>query len=235
MEMDVRIGGREGKGDVSVAEKDSRAVGSRALDVALAGFALLLLGGLFLILGALVRASSPGPVLHRQRRVGRGGRAFVMYKFRTMRVSPAGPWVTAADDPRVTRIGAVLRRWKVDELPQLWNVLRGDMSLIGPRPEVEKFVRCYTPEQRAILRAKPGLAGMGQLLFPGEAELLRGCCDPDATYVEQLMPRKLAADLEYERRRTLATDLALMARIALLVLRPGRDEAVPAGVRRQHA
>jgi lipopolysaccharide/colanic/teichoic acid biosynthesis glycosyltransferase len=158
-----------------------------------------------------------------------------MYKFRTMRVAPAGPWVTAADDPRVTRIGAVLRRWKLDELPQLWNVLRGDMSLIGPRPEVEKFVRLYTPEQRAILRAKPGLAGMAQLLFPGEAELLRGCSDPDAAYVERLMPRKLALDLEYERSRTPAKDFVLMAKLVLMVLRANHRAPAPVDVRRQHA
>ena len=159
----------------------------------------------------------------------------MMYKFRTMRVSPAGPSVTAADDPRVTRVGAVLRRWKLDELPQLWNVLRGDMSLIGPRPEVEKFVRLYTPEQRAILRGRPGLAGMAQIVFRGEAESLRGAGDPDAAYVEQILPRKLAVDLEYERRRTFASDLGLMARLAIMVLCSGRRAPAPTEYRRQHA
>jgi len=197
--------------------------------------ALLLGSGVFVVVAALVRASSPGPVFHRQPRVGRHGRLFDMLKFRSMRVSCDRPAVTAAGDPRITRVGAVLRRWKLDELPQLWNVLRGEMTLVGPRPELEKFVRLYSPAQRQILDATPGLAGMAQLAYPHEAEWLRGAHDPEAAYIQGLLPLKLAADLEYERRRTPASDFVLMWRLALMVARGGRRAPPVGAFGRQHA
>jgi lipopolysaccharide/colanic/teichoic acid biosynthesis glycosyltransferase len=148
-----------------------------------------------------------------------------------MRLQNAGPQVTAEGDPRITWIGSLLRRTKVDELPQMWNVLRGDMSIIGPRPEVERFVARYTPQQRQILDVKPGLAGVSQLAYQHEADLLRGHPDAEEAYVRYLMPGKIDADLEYERTRTFWTDLGLMVEIALSIVgynrRLRRDVYIP--------
>ena len=179
----------------------------------------------------LTKATSKGPVLFKQARIGRQGRPFILYKFRTMAEGDGGPSITAAGDSRITSVGAVLRRWKIDELPQLFNVLVGDMGIIGPRPELEKFVRLYTPEQRRVLEQRPGLASMAQLVYPNESEMLETHPDPERAYSEQLVPRKVAADLEYERRRTLLTDLRLIGEIALLVL--GRRARVDTGFRLQ--
>jgi lipopolysaccharide/colanic/teichoic acid biosynthesis glycosyltransferase len=126
--------------------------------------------------------------------------------------------VTGLGDPRITRVGRWLRRLKLDELPQLWNVLRGEMAIIGPRPEVPRFVAQYNSVQRAILEATPGLASMAQLVFSGEAQALSHHPDPDTAYVRHIMPRKLAVDLAYERRRTLLSDLGLMVSILLLIV-----------------
>ena len=190
----------------------------RLFDVLFSALVLALLGVPFLVIGALIKASSEGPMFYRSWRIGRHGRAFAMYKFRTMRVSNAGSSVTADGDRRITLVGAMLRRWKIDELPQLWNVFHGEMSIIGPRPEVETFVRLYSPAQREILNATPGFASMAQLVYPHEADLLGGQKDPEAFYVREFLPRKLALDLEYERRRTLLTDLWLIVQLALMIL-----------------
>jgi lipopolysaccharide/colanic/teichoic acid biosynthesis glycosyltransferase len=183
--------------------------------VAAAGLAALSLP--LALAAAAVKATSAGPVFYRQPRIGRDGRPFDLVKFRTMRAGAAGAQITVAADSRVTPVGRVLRRLKIDELPQLWNVLKGDMALIGPRPEVPRFVAHYTAEQRAILRAMPGLASRAQLVYPHEADLLLTADDPEHTYVTQLMPKKIAVDLEYERRRTVWTDLGLIAELVLLV------------------
>jgi len=121
-------------------------------------------------------------------------------------------------DPRITRIGHGLRRYKLDELPQLWNILCGDMSIVGPRPEVERLVRHYSPEQRRILQQTPGLASLSQLVYPYEADLLRGYADPEEVYIRHLMPRKIAMDLHYETIRTFWSDIRLLGEIALLSL-----------------
>jgi lipopolysaccharide/colanic/teichoic acid biosynthesis glycosyltransferase len=128
-----------------------------------------------------------------------------------------GSLVTTSGDPRITRLGEILRRWKLDELPQLWNVVRGDMAIIGPRPEVERLVRRYTSQQRKILDVRPGLAGMSQLVFPHEAELLAGCSNPEDVYALELMPKKIAVDLEYERTRHLGKDLRLLSELFMFV------------------
>jgi lipopolysaccharide/colanic/teichoic acid biosynthesis glycosyltransferase len=189
----------------------------RWCDIAVAGTALLLAAPVVALAAAAIRLSSRGPVLYVQERIGRGGRPFRLYKLRTMIRAASGAQVTAANDARVTGIGRLLRRTKIDELPQLWNVLRGDMTLIGPRPEVERYVRQYNPEQRRILAYVPGLASLAQLMYPQEPELLRTAADPETFYVRQLMPRKVAVDLAYERERTVWTDLRLIADILLLV------------------
>ena len=190
----------------------------RLLDIVVATAGLAAASVPMLIAAVLIKITSPGPVFYRQRRIGQHGRPFDFLKFRTMRVGGDGPSVTAEGDARITRVGTILRKWKIDEVPQLWNVLVGDMAVIGPRPEVEKFVALYTPAQRKILDARPGLASMAQLVYPHEAEMLKDQPDPERAYVEQLVPRKLEVDLEYERRRSVLSDLKLIGEIALLVL-----------------
>jgi len=190
----------------------------RVFDLAASSLALAVFAIPIGIIALLIKRDSSGPVFFIQPRVGRGGGLFGLYKFRTMRTGTSGPAVTAAGDPRITALGAALRRWKIDEIPQLWNVLRGDMSIVGPRPEVERFVRHYTPAQREILSVRPGLASMAQLVFPHEADVLAASADPERDYLAQWMPRKIAVDLEYERRRTLLSDALFLGEVVLLVL-----------------
>jgi lipopolysaccharide/colanic/teichoic acid biosynthesis glycosyltransferase len=190
----------------------------RSFDIVVSAVGLILLACPFAVIALAIKLSSPGPVFYRQQRIGRGEQPFCLYKFRTMRVRADGPLITVEGDPRITRVGRSLRRWKLDELPQLWNVLRGDMSIIGPRPEVERLVRYYTPEQRRLLDYTPGIAGLSQLVYPHEADVLRGYPNPEDVYRQYLMPKKLAVDLAYERNRTFRSDLVLLTEIILLSL-----------------
>ena len=190
----------------------------RSFDIAVSAVGLALLALPFAVIALAIKLRSTGPVFYRQERIGRGGKPFHLYKFRTMHVRAAGPPITVEGDPRITGVGRALRRWKLDELPQLWNVVRGDMSIIGPRPEVERLVRYYTPEQRRLLEQTPGLAGLSQLVYPYEADILAGYPDPEEVYRQHLMPKKLTVDLEYERSRTFRSDLLLLAEIILLSL-----------------
>lgn len=204
----------------------------RLCDVVLAGTALGAAAMPLALCALAIKLTSRGPILYRQVRIGRGGQPFCFYKLRTMAVDAAdGPQVTAIDDRRVTPVGRLLRRAKLDELPQLWHVVTGEMAIIGPRPEVPRFVDRYTETERAILAAPPGLASAAQLVFAGEADLLKGVPDPEAVYVNQLMPLKIRIDLEYERTRTMASDLRLMAQLVLAVfgwrLRPPACYSVP--------
>lgn len=199
----------------------------RALDVGLAALLLVVTAPVLLAAMAAIRLTSAGPALYLARRVGKDGRIFTMWKLRTMRAGP-GPRITGAADPRTTPAGAFLRRTRIDEIPQLVNVLRGEMSLVGPRPEDPRFVELYSPEQRRVLSVAPGVTGAAQLAFAREEELLVGE-DPEATYVREILPRKLAIDLEYVRTRSLGGDLAILARTARLALQR-RDTG--SGVRR---
>jgi lipopolysaccharide/colanic/teichoic acid biosynthesis glycosyltransferase len=191
---------------------------NRVFDIIVSSIALYVLAVPLALLALTIGIVDGGPVFYRQVRIGRNGKPFWFYKFRTMKVSAGGSLVTSEGDPRVTRIGRILRRWKLDELPQLWNILRGDMGIVGPRPEAERLVRQYTPEQQRILEITPGLAGMSQLVYPHEAELLRRYADSEEFYVRELMPRKIAVDLEYERTRTFLTDLGLLLKLLLLIV-----------------
>ena len=190
----------------------------RLFDAASAAFALTLLAVPLAVIALLVKLSSPGPIIYRQKRVGRGGRPFWLYKFRTMYLHQSGLEITPIGDSRITPVGQLLRRYKLDELPQLWNVLRGEMSVVGPRPEVERFVRYYTPEQRRLLDQTPGLAGYSQIIYSHEPELLEGYSDPEDIYVRYLMPKKLAIDLNYESIRSFWSDLELIARVMMSIL-----------------
>jgi len=190
----------------------------RLTDIAVSSGVLFALLPILTIVWIAIKVSMGSPVFYRHLRVGRGGKSFWLCKFRTMDASRAGSAVTTAEDPRITPLGHILRKWKIDELPQFWNILCGEMSLIGPRPEAEKLVRFYTEEQRQILRRTPGLASMSQLVYPHEVELLRGYADPEQVYLQQLMPRKVAVDLEYEKNRSLLSDLKLIVELALFVV-----------------
>ena len=199
----------------------------RSFDVVTALLALSVIAIPLAVVAAAIKIASPGPALFRQIRIGRRGTRFVLYKFRTMQSCATGALVTTAGDDRVYPLGRWLRKWKLDELPQFWNVLRGDMSIVGPRPEVERFVRHYTAAQREILETRPGLASVSALVFANEAELLGTASDPEATYINELMPKKVAIDLAYENRRTLWSDVRLLGMIMLFVA--GGSSRVPVG------
>jgi lipopolysaccharide/colanic/teichoic acid biosynthesis glycosyltransferase len=193
----------------------------RLFDIVASAAGLLVLSPLLLLLAAWIRVDSPGPVLYAAPRVGRGGRLFRMYKFRTMVMNAdrIGGSSTPDDDPRITRAGRWLRRYKLDELPQLLNVLNGTMSLVGPRPQVKWAVELYTPEQREVLTVPPGITDYASIHFPNEGELLRGSANPDRDYMEKIHPEKMRLSLEYVRRRSLRTDLAVLARTFAAVFR----------------
>ncbi len=192
----------------------------RPLDIALSAVLLVALSPLLLVIGLLVRLTSPGPALHRGRRAGQGGRPFDLLKFRSMRVdaAQAGPGITAAGDQRITPLGGLLRRTKLDELPQLLNVLKGDMSLVGPRPEDPRYVALYTPAQRRVLAVRPGITSPASVRYRAEEQLLTGA-DWEAVYVHQIMPDKLAIELDYLERRSLLADVKILWQTALAVLR----------------
>jgi lipopolysaccharide/colanic/teichoic acid biosynthesis glycosyltransferase len=183
------------------------------------------LSPVFLALAAAIRLGSGSPVLYAQERVGRGGKPFLLYKFRSMRegADRAGALVTGAGDPRVTPLGRLLRRTKLDELPQLWNVLRGDMSLVGPRPEVARYVVHYAPEQRRVLAVRPGLTDPATLRYRDEEALLARIPAPEreAFYLREVMPRKLALNLEYLARSGFWSDLGVLLRTVRALGRRG--------------
>lgn len=184
----------------------------RVFDLAASIGGLLLGCPLLLIIAVLVKAQDGGPALFRQERVGRGGRLFRMWKFRTM-VSDAvalGPSLTTADDGRITELGAFLRRTKLDELPQLFNVLRGEMTMVGPRPEVPSYVAKYTAEQRRVLELTPGITDRASIVFVDEAVLLGEVADPERFYLDRVMPEKIRLNLEYARRATRWQDLLVI-------------------------
>ena len=191
----------------------------RTLDVTVAVLGLALLWPVLVVVAIAVALSSPGPVLHRAQRVGRGGQPFTLYKFRTMvrDAAASGPGVTAGGDARITKVGRVLRRTKLDELPQLVNVLLGDMSLVGPRPEDERYVELYTPEQRRILDVRPGITSPASITYRDEEAVLRGADDLEAAYRE-LMAEKIRIDLAYLERRSVRSDLGVLWRTALAVV-----------------
>ena len=173
----------------------------------------MLLSPLFCWIALWIKLTSPGPVFYRAMRVGQDGRSFRLYKFRSMIVGTdrQGPCITATGDPRITRVGRFLRRAKLDELPQLLNVLKGEMSLVGPRPEDPRYVALYTPEQRRVLAVRPGITSAASLAFRHEEQLLAGE-DWETHYRARVLPDKLALDLAYLARRTLLSDFALILR-----------------------
>jgi lipopolysaccharide/colanic/teichoic acid biosynthesis glycosyltransferase len=193
----------------------------RVLDLLVAGLALVLLAPLLGVIAVCVRLDSRGAVFFRQERVGRGGGTFRIHKFRTMQADAPGrgPGITVGDDPRITRVGRFLRRTKLDELPQLIDVLAGDMSLVGPRPELPCYVALYPADLRAqVLAVRPGITDPASLKYADEAALLAQSADPEREYREVLLPAKLRESVAYARRATLASDLLVLARTAALLL-----------------
>ncbi len=192
----------------------------RAFDLVVALAALVALAPLLVLVALAVKLTSRGPVLFHAERAGRGGRPFRLHKFRTMTHGAAGPALTTADDARVTLLGHALRRTHADELPQLWNVVTGEMSLVGPRPEDPRFVAADDPAWRRVLSVRPGITGPTQLAFAGrEAALLGG--DPERGYRERVLPEKLRSDLDYATGRSFAADLAILGRTALFAVGVG--------------
>jgi lipopolysaccharide/colanic/teichoic acid biosynthesis glycosyltransferase len=200
-------------------------VARRALDLVLSLLALVAAAPVLLAAAAAIRLASPGPVLYRAARVGRGRRPFTMYKLRTMHVARRGApakiaasAITAPDDPRVFPVGALLRRTKIDELPQLLNILRGDMAIVGPRPEDPRLVADhYGPLGLATLEVRPGLTSPGSVWYYGSAEGTLAEDDPERHYVESVLPLKLALDLVYVQRSSWHYDLALIGRTVRLL------------------
>ena len=173
---------------------------------------LIVISPVLAVVAVAVKADSAGPVLYRQRRVGRGGVPFDILKFRSMRVDAeaVGGQLTVGADPRITNVGRVIRAWKLDELPQLINVVKGDMDLVGPRPEVPRYVALYDEEQRGVLSVRPGMTDPASVEFRSESDLMAGHPDPERLYVDEIMPRKLAINLEYLRTRSLASDIGVI-------------------------
>ena len=194
----------------------------RLFDLLLSFGGLLVFSPLIAIVALLIKMDSPGSVFYRGERVGRFGKPFKIYKFRTMvaDADKAGASSTPEDDPRITEMGRLLRRYKLDELPQLINVLKGEMSFVGPRPQVQWSVDLYTPEERQVLTICPGITDYASLHFHNEGEILRGSTDPDRDYMEKIHPEKMRLSLEYVRMCSLWIDIKIIARTILTVFRP---------------
>jgi lipopolysaccharide/colanic/teichoic acid biosynthesis glycosyltransferase len=196
----------------------------RCLDTAVALLGLLLTSPIMLAAAIAIKLGSPGPVIFRQVRVGRGGKPFEILKFRTMRQDAErhGGQLTVGADARVTAVGGFLRAWKVDELPQLVNVVRGEMALVGPRPEVPRYVALYSAEQRKVLAVRPGITDPASIKYRSESEVMAAQAEPERYYIEVLMPQKLQINLDYLARRSLASDFGVILATAAAVLK-GRE------------
>lgn len=204
----------------------------RTFDVCFSLCGLLLLAPLLLGIALWIKLDSPGPALFRQQRVGRGGAPFFIFKFRTMVVDAekVGMPLTVGHDPRITRIGRFLRRSKLDELPQLLNVLRGEMSLVGPRPEVPRYVQAYTEEQRQVLSVRPGITDLASIKYRDENDLLAEAEDPEQTYLQRIVPDKLRLNLEYIRTASLRKDIEIILATLLKIVFPRYDSTRPGQV-----
>ena len=188
--------------------------GKRAFDFIFSALGLAVLFPVFFIIALMIKIEDGGPVLFIQKRIGYKGRPFFMYKFRTMVVDAEkkGNLLTVGGDPRITKSGRLLRKFKLDELPQLINVLKGEMSLVGPRPEVEKYVNLYTNEQREVLNLYPGITDPASIEYVNESELLAQSSDPEKLYVEKIMPEKIVLNLEYARQASCWTDFLVIVK-----------------------
>ncbi|MDD5258615.1 MAG: sugar transferase [bacterium] len=192
----------------------------RLVDFLFSFFGLLILIPVLLIVAALVKKEDGGPVLYSGTRVGQNGRDFKMHKFRTMvlNADKIGGSSSADDDPRITRIGKKLRKYKLDELPQLFNVLQGEMSFVGPRPEVPYYVNMFTAQEKQILSVKPGITDWASLWNSDEGAILAGSPDPEKTYQEKIRPEKIRLQLKYVQEHSLFTDFTIIIRTLLKII-----------------
>jgi lipopolysaccharide/colanic/teichoic acid biosynthesis glycosyltransferase len=192
----------------------------RSFDILASLLFCVLLSPLLTAAALLVALGSRGPILFRQQRIGRHFRPFFIYKFRSMVVDAPGRGgqITVGDDPRITRVGRLLRRTKLDELPQLFNVLRGDMSLVGPRPEVPKYVEMFRDDYEVILQVRPGVTDLASLRYRDEATLLATAADPEAEYIGRVLPQKIALAKQYVAQRSLLFDLKIVTQTAVTLL-----------------
>jgi lipopolysaccharide/colanic/teichoic acid biosynthesis glycosyltransferase len=184
----------------------------RLLDLVVAGLGVIVLSPLLMFVALLVKCTSAGPILFRHERIGKGFRPFKVLKFRTMvrdAAAKGGP-ITFGDDPRITRVGRTLRKTKIDELPQLFNVLKGDMSLVGPRPEVGRYVAMFRTDYEEILRVRPGITDLASIEYRDEAKALGKASDPEVEYTERVLPEKIRLAKEYLRRQSLLLDLGIV-------------------------
>ena len=201
----------------------------RAFDLILSSLGLVLLAPLLAALALLVKLETRGPVFYRGVRTGWLGKPFRIFKFRTMveNAEKLGGSSTPEDDPRVTRVGRLLRKYKLDEFPQLFNVIRGEMSLVGPRPQVPWVVEMYSQDERAVLDARPGITDYASVRFHNEGEILRGSTDPDKDYFEKIHPEKMRLSLEYVRRQSLRLDCRILRQTVVAVVFPPRAGNAP--------
>lgn len=193
-------------------KRKNRLLLKRVFDIVMSVAMCIILLPLFLVLAALIMADSKGGVFYRQERVTQYGKRFRIFKFRTMAIGAdkIGPQVTVGKDKRITKVGAFLRRYRLDELPQLFNIIVGDMTFVGIRPEVPKYVKHYTPQMRATLLLPAGVTSRASVYYKDEADLLEGCEDPDRVYIEMILPGKMKYNLESLRRFGLFEDLKVM-------------------------
>jgi len=198
----------------------------RAMDLVVGSAALVVFSPAIAFTALRIKREDGGPVFYRAPRVGKDGRPFRMFKFRTMVVNAdriGGP-STAADDPRLTRVGHSIRKYKLDEIPQLINVVLGEMSLVGPRPEIQHYVDMYSPEERRLLSVRPGITDWASIRYRNEGEILLGASDPEAAYMEKIRPGKIRLGLEYVQRQSLLTDIKILAQTARAIFVPVRGD-----------
>lgn len=202
-----------------MGQKHLYVTAKRGFDVMASFAGLLLLGPLLAGCAMAVKLSSPGPAFFRHQRVGRGGRMFQLVKLRSMTSGATGAQVTSATDARITPVGRMLRKYKLDELPQLFNVLRGDMSLVGPRPEVWKYVELFPEAYARILTVRPGITDLAAIEYRDEEQLLARASDPEQTYVSEVLPAKIQLYFRYLERQSFLTDLTIIFRTLYAVIR----------------
>jgi lipopolysaccharide/colanic/teichoic acid biosynthesis glycosyltransferase len=193
----------------------------RAFDFVSSLLGLILISPVLLIIAILVKKEDGGPVFYRGARVGRSGKTFRIFKFRTMVVNAeklGGP-STADDDPRITKVGGLIRKFKLDELPQLINVLKGEMSVVGPRPEVQMYVEMFTEEEKAIISVRPGITDWASIWNPDEGAILAGSPDPEKTYMEKIRPEKIRLQLKYVNEQSFWNDLKIISQTIIAIIK----------------
>lgn len=195
-----------------ITQKRVTLIIKRANDIFFSAIGIMVLIPIFVLIGIMIKIDSPGPIFFKQTRIGTNGQPFEIYKFRKMCKDAKGIELTLLHDQRLTRIGSILREHKLDELPQLLNVLKGDMSIVGPRPEVPAFVKSYSPEQLMVLRVRPGITDYASVHFIDEGRLFEQVVDPEQYYVTTIMPQKISLNMQYIRDMSFITDMKIIFR-----------------------